>query len=103
MSDSDEYIKYESKVGLLTSKELLYQKVDTKIELFEMCLNHVGLYRSFPYLDLTKNIVLKHIMPEWMKLHPIDIKEEELMRRCVRRNIDRISKTSQYLIQNDII
>jgi len=37
-----EFISFDSIYGINISKEILYQKIETKIELFEKCIDEVG-------------------------------------------------------------
>jgi hypothetical protein len=74
-------------------KELVYQKIEAKLDLFEKCLNETGLYRSFPILDITYRLkFLKKILPQNIQNYPIDKTEENLMRNCIKRHLTNLKK-----------
>ncbi len=40
---NDGFLNFNSQIELNNSKEILYQKVEAKINLFERCINEVGI------------------------------------------------------------
>jgi len=82
---------FDTDFGLLTAKESIYQKANYKLDLFESCINEVGLYKSFPFLDISFKIrILNKVIPSKLKNFPLDDTEHILMKNCVRRNLDNL-------------
>jgi hypothetical protein len=86
-------------------REIIYEKVNNKLELFEKCLNevgkcsclhNVGLTKSYPYIDNVLYFVGK-------KSYPIDDTEELLMRNCIRREILVHDKTTSLYKMDNLI
>ena len=89
MNEKNNIFYFDTDFGLLIAKESIYQKANFKLDLFEKCLDEVGLYKSFPFLDITYKIpLLKILIPQKLKNFPIDDTEQILMQNCVRRNLD---------------
>jgi hypothetical protein len=92
------YFKNINELNL--SKELLFQKIETKFNLFENCLNEVGLYKSYPYFDFRRYKFLSFLNFNFGK-YPIDNTEEILMRNCVKRNLIQLQKIKNYLNKDE--
>jgi hypothetical protein len=81
-------------------RDLLYSQVEFKVNLFEECLNEVGLNKTFPFLNLSRLFIIGRILPKSFDIYPIDRTEELLMRNCVRRRIDSYKKMNDFFIPN---
>ncbi len=82
------------------TRELVYQKVEAKLDLFEKCLTETGLYRSFPILDITYRLkFLNKILPKNLQNYPLDKTEENLMRNCVRRHLTNLDKIKSNFLE----
>ena len=100
----DDFKFFDSALGLKTAKEILHQKVDAKIDLFENCLNEVGLYKSYPFMDLRYKINFRLLNKNEIHLKkgtifPIDKTEEILMRNCVRRNMKAFNLSKEIIYE----
>ena len=96
---------FETPQGLRMAKEILYSKVDSKIELFEKCLDEVGLYKTFPFMDLKYKLNFglfknKEVHSKSGMIFPIDKTEEILMRNCVRRNLMALKRSKDIINEN---
>ena len=98
----ENYIQFDSSFGIHSAKHLLYQKFETKLDLFEQCLDEVGQYKSYPFFDITHKLpFMKNIIPKSFQNYPIDYTEELLMRNCARRNIQKLKNIKNLLISNN--
>ncbi len=101
-NNTEHYIQYDTSFGIHSAKQLLYQKIETKLDLFEQCLDEVGLYKSYPFFDITHKLpFMKNIIPKSLQNYPIDNTEELLMRNCARRNIQKLKEIKSLLISNN--
>ena len=92
------FLSFNSVYELHSAKQQIYSKAVAKIELFNTCLDEVGLSKSYPFLDMSYKLpFLKSFYPDSLKIFPIDKYEEILMRNCVRRNLRKIKEIKNLL------
>ena len=70
----------------------IYDFIDEKLDLFDECLEDVGLTQPYPFLDARYNPILKHtpLKNLFPKIYPIDKTEEMLMRNSVKMRINKL-------------
>lgn len=101
MKDNFIFFEENEKNNLKFHKDIIYQKAENKIELFEKCLDEVGLNKMFPFFEPTRffylNKIFSYLNLNSHIIYPVDKSEELLMRNCIRRNIQAHIKITQYL------
>jgi hypothetical protein len=61
--------------------------MNIKIFSFYLITPNLGLYKSYPFIDITRFRLFRVILPDSFKIYPTDKSEEILMRNCVKREI----------------
>ena len=61
--------------------------MNIKTNSFYLITQILGLYKSYPFIDITRFRLFRAILPDSFKIYPTDKSEEILMRNCVKREI----------------
>lgn len=85
---NNEFEFYASEKTLNNRRIELYNEINKKIDLFEVCLEEVKLTQGFPFLDLNRSLIGRYI--KFPKLFPVDSTEEQLMRNSVRNQLKNV-------------
>lgn len=76
-------------MGIIDDRKI-HDLIELKIGMFYSCLEEVGLYKTFPYINSgLRKIGLNHLTDENL--------QQSLMRNCIRRRLIAIGKIQYYL------